>query len=86
MTVKLPEQVTEGDLSWTERYWLRNCEGYQAIGPTGGLGYVDEVRLTPDAEVDELVVRGARPVTIPAELVAQIEPRAERLRIRAPTR
>lgn len=82
MAVTLPEEVHERELGWSKEHWLRHCEGYCVYGPAGELGYVEEVFLSPDAEVEALVVRGAEQVTVPAEFVEDIEPRAERLWIR----
>jgi hypothetical protein len=64
-------------------YWRLACEGFQVWGPNGRVGVVAEV--LPGASPDEarLVVAGGlfrrRSVTIPVELVAEVQPDRKRI-------
>lgn len=82
MTAILPERVRRRTI-WTEAYCLRHCEGYRVCGPDGTVGYVEEVRLTPEGDVETLLVRGRdyEKLEVPAELVEDIDPAADCLLI-----
>lgn len=83
MTVMVPERVVERDSCWTKDFCLTHCEGYRVCGPDGTVGYVEEVWLSPEGDVETLLVRGedyAR-FEVPAELVEDIDPAADCLLI-----
>lgn len=65
-------------------YWLARCEGFRVDSPEGRYGRVEAVmfRVRPD-DPDALVVRtgvlGRRLVLVPADDVADVTPRRERI-------
>lgn len=83
-----PDAEPPDDAScWTKAYLLAHCEGYQVLGPGGPIGYVEAVRLSSGGEaVDHLLVRcsgSAATLVVPGELIADVVPAGERIRLRA---
>ena len=74
-------EVLESAPVFDRDYWLSHCEGYRVDGVEGRIGFVDAVRVLRGAAV--LAVRagrlGRRILLVPAEEVAFIVPRAERI-------
>jgi hypothetical protein len=70
---------------WYREYWLGHCEGFRVEDETRRLGIVDEV-VGPEGEPKVLLVRGGlfakRVYEVPMDDVLEIEPRAERIRLR----
>jgi hypothetical protein len=72
-------------------YWLGHCEGYRVDASDGRLGFVEEIRRRGDLRGGvTLVVRsgrlGRRLLLVPADEVAFIIPRAERIWLHSPVR
>jgi hypothetical protein len=68
---------------WSTEYCIRNCEGYRVYDAVGPLGYVEDVRLSQDGQLEALVVRdGGPPVTVWPRQLLDIEPGADAVRIR----
>lgn len=77
-------EVARDHESWSREYWLCHCEGYRVETSDEFVGYVEEVVRSPGAdEPSVLRVRtgfaGGTLLVIPAELVREIRPDAERL-------
>lgn len=77
-----PARANSGKGSQFDRgYWLLHCEGYRVDGADGRIGFVESVRHACGATV--LAVRGGwlgrRLLLVPADEVAFIVPRAERI-------
>jgi hypothetical protein len=70
-------------------YWASHCEGFRVDFPGGVHGFVEEVRHVDDPDHAQLLaVRvgrlGKRVVLVPADQIAFIVPRAERIWLRSP--
>jgi hypothetical protein len=72
---------------WSRDYFLGHCEGFRVETPEGRIGFVERV-LGDEDEPETLVVRGGlfgnRLEHVPVAAVVDVEPRAERIRVRAP--
>lgn len=87
----LPLVPSARPTSFDREYWLGHCEGFRVEYEGGALGFVDEVRSPPDfTEKRMLAVRagmlGRRLLLVPAEEVAFIVPRAERIWLKSSPR
>lgn len=71
---------------WSRDYWLGHCEGFRVEDGARRLGFVEEILGGEDDPV-ELVVRGGRLANrvyrIRVEEILRLEPRAERILVRA---
>lgn len=71
---------------WSRDYFLGHCEGYRVETPEGRIGFVERV-LGEEDDPEALVVRGGlfgnQVERVPVASVVAVEPRAERIRIRA---
>jgi sporulation protein YlmC with PRC-barrel domain len=87
VTTILPERIHRQGV-WTDDYCLRHCQGYRVCGPDGTVGYVEEVRLSPeDDTVEALLVRrtdGYQTFTVPRGLVEDVDAEADCLWIGRP--
>ena len=71
------EQVRE---CWSEAYVLRHCTGFRVEGPSGHLGYVEEVLLDLEGDAPEaLLVRGVSTIEIPVSRIRRLVPGQERV-------
>ncbi len=82
------EEAMNGNRLEGQAYWLAHCEGFRVDAPGGQLGRVEAVISRDGREgADALVVRGGmlggRLVVVPADEVARIMPRKERIALRA---
>jgi len=86
VTMRRPQEAHAIDTD----YWLAHCDGYRVEVEGGRLGLVEEVRRAPSGQAATLVVRGGklglRRLIVPAEEVALLVPRAERVVLRSPPR
>lgn len=65
---------------WSEAYVLRHCTGFRVEGPSGRLGYVEEVVLDPEGGPPEaLLVRGTSTIEIPLSRIRRLIPGQERV-------
>ena len=66
------------DSCWSTDYWLRHCEGFRVTTEDGETGVVDAVDLTPQGDVEALVVRFGREFThsvrVPSTAVEELDP------------
>ncbi len=67
-------------------YWLAHCQGYRVDGTEGRIGFVDGVRVERRGTVLAVTAGrlGRRILLVPAENVAFIVPRAERIWLQTP--
>jgi hypothetical protein len=78
------EQVRE---CWSEAYVLRHCTGFRVEGPSGHLGYVEEVVLDPEGNAPEaLLVRGTSTIEVPLSRIQRLIPAQERVLVRSKAR
>ena len=76
-------QVEIGRGCWSPKHWLHECEGFQVWSPGQRVGYVEGV-LERGGRVQSLLVRVGEErfselVVVPAEIVASVDPIAERV-------
>jgi hypothetical protein len=64
---------------WSEAYVLRHCTGFRVEGPSGHLGYVEEVLLDPEGDPTALLVRGTSAIEIPLSRIRRLIPGQERV-------
>jgi hypothetical protein len=77
----------DSDLTyWSRDYWLGHCEGFRVVGPAGRVGLVEAV-VGEEDDPEALVVRtglfGTGVAVVPVGAVELVEPRAERVVLRA---
>ena len=59
---------------------LRHCTGFRVEGPSGRLGYVEEVLLDSEGDTPEaLLVRGTSTIEIPLSRIRRLIPGQERV-------
>ncbi len=65
---------------WSEAYVLRHCTGFRVEGPSGHLGYVEEVVLDAEGNAPEaLLVRGTSTIEVPLSRIRRLIPGQERV-------
>src|SRR5260221_9789273 len=77
---RLSRVVKQVPACWSESYVLRHCTGFRVEGPSGLLGYVEEVVLDAEGNAPEaLLVRGTRTIEVPASRIRRLIPGQERV-------